>query len=83
MLNMFSLGPASSCQVVKLLGSNVPLVHQELLFLLQDDALEVRGHRQHQPETCSLASKLMLGSGPISVPFTSYKFFMFSRCWMH
>lgn len=30
------------CQVVKLLGSNVQVVHKELLVLLQDDALEVR-----------------------------------------
>uniref|UniRef100_A0A3B5ADK6 Protein phosphatase 4 regulatory subunit 4 n=1 Tax=Stegastes partitus TaxID=144197 RepID=A0A3B5ADK6_9TELE len=35
---------ASFHQVVKLLGSNVQLVHKELLCLLQDDALEVRGH---------------------------------------
>lgn len=34
----------SFCQVVKLLGSNVQLVHKELLALLQDDALEVRYH---------------------------------------
>lgn len=34
-------GHAPSCQVVKLLGSNVQLVHKELLALLQDDALEV------------------------------------------
>ncbi|XP_059212073.1 serine/threonine-protein phosphatase 4 regulatory subunit 4 isoform X2 [Centropristis striata] len=32
---------ASFHQVVKLLGSNVPLVHKELLSLLQDDTLEV------------------------------------------
>ncbi|XP_070843858.1 serine/threonine-protein phosphatase 4 regulatory subunit 4 isoform X2 [Chaetodon trifascialis] len=32
---------ASFHQVVKLLGSNVQLVHKELLSLLQDDALEV------------------------------------------
>ncbi|XP_037607167.1 serine/threonine-protein phosphatase 4 regulatory subunit 4 isoform X2 [Sebastes umbrosus] len=32
---------ASFHQVVKLLGSNVQLVHKELLALLQDDALEV------------------------------------------
>ncbi|XP_070705438.1 serine/threonine-protein phosphatase 4 regulatory subunit 4 [Pempheris klunzingeri] len=32
---------ASFHQVVKLLGSNVQLVHRELLVLLQDDALEV------------------------------------------
>ncbi|KAM9840447.1 serine/threonine-protein phosphatase 4 regulatory subunit 4 [Aulostomus maculatus] len=32
---------ASFHQVVKLLGSNVSLVHKELLVLLQDDALEV------------------------------------------
>uniref|UniRef100_A0A3B5AM07 Protein phosphatase 4 regulatory subunit 4 n=1 Tax=Stegastes partitus TaxID=144197 RepID=A0A3B5AM07_9TELE len=32
---------ASFHQVVKLLGSNVQLVHKELLCLLQDDALEV------------------------------------------
>uniref|UniRef100_A0A3Q3XC71 Uncharacterized protein n=1 Tax=Mola mola TaxID=94237 RepID=A0A3Q3XC71_MOLML len=32
---------ASYHQVVKLLGSNVQLVHKELLALLQDDALEV------------------------------------------
>lgn len=38
----------SSCQVVKLLGSNVHLVHKEFLALLQDDALEVRGHAHHQ-----------------------------------
>ncbi|KAG7233586.1 hypothetical protein INR49_006861 [Caranx melampygus] len=33
---------ASFHQVVKLLGSNVQVVHKELLVLLQDDALEVR-----------------------------------------
>lgn len=41
-------GPAPSCQVVKLLGSNVQLVHKELLALLQDDALEVRDHTHCQ-----------------------------------
>lgn len=34
-------GPTPSCQVAKLLGSNVQLVYKELLALLQDEALEV------------------------------------------
>lgn len=34
-------GPTPSCQVAKLLGSNVQLVYKELLTLLQDEALEV------------------------------------------
>uniref|UniRef100_A0A3B4WBB9 Protein phosphatase 4 regulatory subunit 4 n=1 Tax=Seriola lalandi dorsalis TaxID=1841481 RepID=A0A3B4WBB9_SERLL len=37
---------ASFHQVVKLLGSNVQVVHKELLVLLQDDALEVRAPAQ-------------------------------------
>lgn len=36
-----SIGFAPTRQVVKLLGSNVQVVHKELLVLLQDDALEV------------------------------------------
>lgn len=35
------------CQVVKLLGSKVQLVHKELLCLLQDDALEVSGNAHY------------------------------------
>lgn len=34
-------GPTPSCQVAKLLGSNVQLIYKELLALLQDEALEV------------------------------------------
>lgn len=45
--------PRLFLQVVKLLGSNVHLVHKELLSLLQDDALEVRGPNWTKLTLCS------------------------------
>nr|DBA14694.1 TPA: hypothetical protein GDO54_005626 [Pyxicephalus adspersus] len=43
------------CEVCKLLGSNVYLIHKELVALLQDDSLEVLdGLIDHLPETLEL-----------------------------
>lgn len=39
---------------MKLLGSNVQLVHKELLILLQDDALEVSPPPRRHQSTCCL-----------------------------
>uniref|UniRef100_H3CGT9 Protein phosphatase 4, regulatory subunit 4 n=1 Tax=Tetraodon nigroviridis TaxID=99883 RepID=H3CGT9_TETNG len=52
-------------QVVKLLGSNVQLVHKELLILLQDDALEVLDAlMDHLEETLEMVISKGENSGP-------------------
>lgn len=55
------------CQVVKLLGSNVHVVHKELLLLLQDNALEVRGHAH---AACDVTGSTMFQNKSLACPHT-------------
>lgn len=57
--------PSPHRQVAKLLGSNIHLVHKELLILLQDDALEVSPPpRTHRSTSSQLSAE---PSAPFSV----------------